>query len=54
MLITNATGKKIRLSVYKDISEDEGYEAFAYIIAHGCSLNIPETESYCISIDEKK
>ncbi|GAH40259.1 unnamed protein product [marine sediment metagenome] len=53
MLITNATGFKLRFSVPRDISPDEVEEAFAYIIAKGCSLNIPE-EHYSISIEEEK
>jgi len=53
MLITNATGKKIRLSVSQDISQDQAVEAFAYIIRQGNGLDVPE-EDYIISIEEEK
>ena len=52
MLITNATGKKLRFSVSRCISEDEDEEAFAYIIADKCGLSIPDNESYVVSIEE--
>ena len=48
MLVTNGTGKTIRLSVWKDKSEDEGYEAFAYVIAPMHSLNIPTDDAITI------
>ena len=50
MLITNATEFKLRFSVMAAISIDDEAESFAYIIAKGCGLNIPE-DSYVISID---
>lgn len=53
MLITNATKFKLRFSISKSISMDEEEEAFAYIIAKDCSLNIPE-DHYSVSIEEEK
>lgn len=53
MLITNATGKKIRLSVTRDISEDDVEEKFAYIIQKECGLHIPDKEDYIISIEKE-
>lgn len=53
MFITNSTDKKLRFSAMKDKSEDEQYEAFAYVIAKGCSLNISE-DDYVISSEEDK
>lgn len=49
MLITNATSKKLRFSIFRDISEDEREEKFAYIIAKECSLNIPEDDNFTVS-----
>ena len=54
MLITNATGRKIRLSVFRDISEDEIEEKFAYIIADECSLALNGDENYRISLEESE
>lgn len=54
MIISNGTLKKLRLSVWKDNNEDEQYEAFAYVIALGNALNIPDNENYVITEDEKK
>jgi len=54
MLITNSTKFKLRFSIRQDISMDEVREAFAYVIADGCSLNIPENEHYSVSIEEEK
>lgn len=56
MLITNATEFKLRFSITKPLSADEDYEAFAYIIAKSCGLNLPDNESYIVSIepDEKR
>ena len=54
MIISNGTLLKLRLSVYKDKSEDEQYEAFAYVIASGNALNIPDDESYVITEDTKE
>ena len=52
MFITNGTNKKIRLSVMKPKSEDEDYEAFAYVIEKGCGLSIPDNENYFISEED--
>jgi len=49
MLITNSTDKKLRLSILKAKSEDEMYEAFAYVIAPGCSLSLSGDENYVVS-----
>jgi len=49
MLITNATSKKLRFSIMKDKSEDEMFEAFAYMIAPHCSLNLEGIENYVVS-----
>lgn len=49
MLITNATSKKLRFSILKPKSESEDYEAFAYIMATGCSLSLPDNENFEIS-----
>jgi len=32
MLVTNSTSKKLRFSIMKDKSEDETFEALAYVI----------------------
>jgi len=53
MIIANGTIKKLRFSVMKDKSENEQYEAFAYVIAPGNALNIPEDEGLVIS-EEKE
>jgi len=52
--MSNGTLKKLRFSVYKDKSQDEQYEAFAYVIASGCALNIPDDETYVITEDTKE
>ncbi len=53
MLVTNATGHKIRLSIMKDISMDESAEAFAYVIGKGCSLSVSLDDSVTISLEEQ-
>lgn len=50
MLITNTTKFKLRFSVMKSKSENEDYEAFAYVIAPGCGLSIPG-DNYLVSIE---
>ena len=54
MFITNATGKKIRISELQAISEDEEREIFAWVIENGCGLSINLPERFVISIEKDK
>lgn len=52
MFVTNGTKKSLRLSVMKAKSEEEDYEAFAYVIAPGNGLSIPDDEHFLITEED--
>lgn len=51
MLVTNGTGRKIRISQFQAINEDEEIESFAWILGKGTSLSIDLTESFTITLE---
>jgi len=52
MLITNFTSKKLRFSIFKDISEDSSEEAFAHVIAPKCSFNLSGDFDYVVTEED--